>query len=146
YLDFDTEARNYSAEWKVLPVSIEISNVGVRRSVGKPLPQGSPANIDKVHVGMVEREVQDLLGSPRSIASHAGRPATSLPEVKTWRYGDAQSHCLPPAAFVASVTGIAGNPPSTILALLVNLNARIAGYDIEFLDGKVVRKTIFLMP
>src|SRR5260370_42131760 len=74
YLDFDEQAKNYSAEWSVLPIRFEISNTGSRTSIGKPLPKGSAANIDKVRRGMPESEVHDLLGLPGYVED---RPRTA---------------------------------------------------------------------
>ena len=36
FLDYDVAARNYAAEWKVMPIDVEIGPGGVRTSISKP--------------------------------------------------------------------------------------------------------------
>jgi hypothetical protein len=36
FLDYDVTARNYSAEWRVMPIDVEIGPGGVRTTISKP--------------------------------------------------------------------------------------------------------------
>ncbi|HLN28330.1 MAG TPA: hypothetical protein VK395_11345 [Gemmataceae bacterium] len=152
FLDYDVEARNFGGGWKMMPISIEISNLGGRISVGKPLPQGTPANIDQVRPGLSEADVRDLLGLPSSIdskpiatgASTAGETSRAR---TLWRYYDERSHCLPPLAFAASIVGVAGFPlEAGPVIVLCNLKTRMAAYEIEFEGGRVVEKKFHRLP
>jgi hypothetical protein len=146
YLDFDAEAKNYSAQWKLLPVSIEISNTGSRMSIGKPLPVGSATNIDKVRRGMAESEVHDLLGLPgyvEDLPTTAAAPRAR----KMSRYYDDKSHCLPPPAFAASTAALAAAPSGAgPLLVLLSLNTRSAAYEIDFEEGRVVGVRFLRLP
>src|SRR5581483_9926210 len=109
YVEFDVEAKNYAQEWKLLPISVELTNTGARTSIGKPLPKGSPANIDKVRRGMLENDVRNLLGVAGSIEDRPSSAAAPHGR-RILRFHDEHSHCLPPPAFASSLVALAASP------------------------------------
>jgi len=140
------EAKNYAQEWKLLPISVELTNTGARTSIGKPLPKGSPANIDKVRRGMLENDVRNLLGVAGSIEDRPSSAAAPHGR-RILRFHDEHSHCLPPPAFASSLVALAASPLGAgPLALLSGLNTRIAAYEIEFEDGRVVDMKMLRLP